>query len=164
MIKNIILASTISALTFGGVAQASVAQIISIDGKAIVERAEHRYLAQRGMVLEEGDIVRSLKGNVKLKYANCVSSIEESKEVAVSKATPCPAAKLAKASDLKDIAGKNYKIQRIDSNLAAANCNACKVDLASAVPGISGSLLKGLAGAGAVGAAVSGNSNKPASP
>ncbi len=164
MIKKIILASTISVLMFSGVAQAKVAQIVSISGKAVVERSSHKYLAQRGMVLEEGDIIRSLKGNVKLKYANCVSSVETAKEVKVSKNSPCATAKAAKASDLKDVASKDYKIQRIDSNLAEASCNACRVDLASGVaPGISGSLLKGLAGAGAVAAAAS-NSNKEVSP
>ncbi len=151
MIKNIIIASTVSVLLVGGVAQAAVAQIVSLNGKAVVERAQHKYLAQRGMVLAEGDVVRSLKGDVTLKYANCVSSVAESKEVTISKSSPCPAAKLAKASDLQGVSSKNYKIQRIDGNLAEAACNACKVDLTSgAVPGLSGALLKGLAGTGAI--------------
>ncbi len=158
MIKKTILASTISVLMFSGVAQASVAQIVSLNGKAVVERATYKYVAQRGMVLEEGDIVRSLNGNVKLKYANCVGSVGATQEVEVSVTSPCATAKAAKASDLSEVATKEYKIQRIDSNLAEATCNACKVDLASApiVPGF-GNLLPGLAGATGVAGAVAGS-------
>jgi len=183
MIKKTVLASTIAVLMFGSVAQASVAQIVSLNGKAVVERANHKYTAQRGMVLEEGDIVRSLNGNVKLKYANCVGSVEAAQEVEVSQASPCATAKAAKASDLKDVVTKNYKIQRIDSNLAEATCTSCKVDLASAPVAAAGlgNLLPGLAAgaAGIAGAAASkssgatavsnapvpaGNSDDPVSP
>ena len=166
MIKKTILASTISVLILSGVAQASVAQIVSLNGKAVVERATHKYVALRGMILEEGDIVRSINGNVKLKYTNCIGSVEAAQEVEVSITSPCAAAKAAKASDLTEVATKEYKVQRIDSNLAEATCNACKVNLASApvVPAF-GNLLPGIVGAAGLAGAVAGSkSNTPVSP
>lgn len=169
--KKIIQFGAISALIFtAAAAQAEIAQIISLTGNAVVERDSHKYFAQRGMVLEQGDVVRSLQnGKVKLKYSNCISYVESGKEVEVSKAEPCAPAKVAKASDLNAPATKNYKIQRIDSNLAEANCNACKVDLASgaavaALPSLSGGALLPVAGLGGLAALAKngGGSSTPA--
>ena len=91
MNKNILATSITSLLLVVGtnVAQAKVAQIVAINGDAFIERANHKYQAQRGMVLEEGDIVRSLKGKVKLQYANCASFINTAHEVTISKTQPC---------------------------------------------------------------------------
>ncbi len=129
-------------------AQAKVAQIISLNGDAVVERAGYKYVAQRGMVLEEGDIVRSMKnGKVQVKFDTCVSNVEAAREITVSKSSPCAPATLAKASDLKALSTKSYKIQRIDPNLAEAQCSACKVKLASASAPLLGSSWLPLAGA-----------------
>ena len=145
-------------LGFVSVAHAKVAQIIAISGNAYVERTSHKYLAQRGMVLEEGDIVRSLKGKVTLKYDDCQSFVEAKKEVIISSNKPCAPATLAKASDLEALEKKSYKIERIDSNLAEAKCNACKVSLASG-PALLTGALAGRAAVGVVGLAILGRSN-----
>ena len=123
-------------------AQAKVAQIVSINGNAVVERDGFKYIAQRGMVLEDGDIVRSMQNsNVKVKFDTCVSNIDAAREITVSKTIPCAPAKVVKAANLKAPASKAYKIQRIDPNLAEAQCSACKVKLASAPVPLLGSSL-----------------------
>ena len=151
MIKKILISSTaLLVLMFGGVAQAKpaqVAKVLSLKGQAVVERSGQQYLAQSGMVLKEGDIVRSLKGLVKVRYQNCTSTVEAKKELTVTESAPCAVAKFASASSLQ----------------------ASKVALATAiVPGVSVGLVQSLVGAAGVGVVAVGrggsSSSKAVSP
>ncbi len=75
-----------SSITHAEVAEAAkVAKIIGLSGSAIVERGGYRYVAQEGMLLNEGDIVRSLEGSkVNLKYDSCQASVAATMQVNIS--------------------------------------------------------------------------------
>ena len=138
--KKLIKQTVISAAIFmavSGIAQAQekkVAQITSISGSAMVEREAYRYIAQPGMVLEEGDIVRALENsNVTLQFNSCKSTVTATKEAKISASAPCSTATVAKAEDLKPLVQSKHAIQRIDPNLADAACKSCAVDMETPV-------------------------------
>lgn len=101
---------------------ANVAQITALKGNAVVVRNNYSYLAENGMLLEKGDIVRCINGNVKLQYPSCVSYVPTSHEVRLDAARPCPASRVARKADLK-------LPKRVDANAERARCRACKVNL-----------------------------------
>lgn len=102
MSRKVIFSSALALLFTAGLAQAEVAKIVSVDGKAVVERGQNQFAAKSGMFLEEGDVVRALQGNVALKYADCTSKFgatnTASMEVTVQKTAPCAAAKASTAT------------------------------------------------------------------
>ncbi len=137
IMKKLVKQTVISAAIFmavSGVAQAKVAQITGISGSAMVERASYRYIAQPGMILEEGDIVRSLENSkVTVQFDSCKSTVEATKEAKISASAPCSTATVAKAEDLKPLEQSKHAIQRIDPNLAEAACKSCAVDMEAPV-------------------------------
>lgn len=93
MSKKVIIVSAFALMFSAGLAQAEVAKVVSMDGSAVIERGSYRYDAKVGMFLEEGDVVRSLQGNIALKYSDCISKIEANQEVKVMESAPCATAK-----------------------------------------------------------------------
>ena len=136
LIKQTVISAAVF-MVVSGIAQAQekkVAQITGISGSAMVERASYRYIAQPGMVLIEGDIVRALENSkVNLQFDSCKSAIAATQEAKISASAPCSTATVAKAEDLKPLEQSKHAIQRIDPNLADAACKSCAVNMEAPV-------------------------------